>query len=165
MKKAAGPNGPTAKKKDLPAQNRKADEIYLRLQKNAPFPTRQWLHNLCINSLPNATIIPRLQTTQRGETITVGFQFSSFEIRVGCIFLAVECAEAIETEGRNIPSIAQGLPLLRRVDSAKPNPEGAQASARWRCGDLVRVLVRVLLQLQLQLLPIPLFLPIFKNQP
>jgi hypothetical protein len=44
MKKAAGPNGPTAKKKDPPAQCRKADEIYLKLQKNAPFPTRQWLY-------------------------------------------------------------------------------------------------------------------------
>ena len=39
MKKAAGPNGPTAKK-DPPAQNRRVDKIYLRLQKNAPFSTR-----------------------------------------------------------------------------------------------------------------------------
>ena len=43
MKKAAGPNGPTAKKKDPPAQNRRVDEIYLRLQKSAPFSTRLWL--------------------------------------------------------------------------------------------------------------------------
>ncbi|MBP3405541.1 MAG: hypothetical protein J6N18_05515, partial [Kiritimatiellae bacterium] len=35
-----------AKKKDPPAQNRKADEIYLRPQKNAPLPTRKWLYGL-----------------------------------------------------------------------------------------------------------------------
>jgi hypothetical protein len=29
-----------------PAQCRKADEIYLKLQKNAPLPTRKWLHGL-----------------------------------------------------------------------------------------------------------------------
>jgi len=33
------------KKKRPPAQCRKADEIYLKLQKkNAPFPTRQWIY-------------------------------------------------------------------------------------------------------------------------
>jgi hypothetical protein len=37
MKKAAGPNGPTAKKKSPPVQNRKADEIYLKLQKTRRF--------------------------------------------------------------------------------------------------------------------------------
>jgi len=51
MKKAAGPNGPTAKKKDPPAQRRRADEIYiLRQQKNAPFPTRKILCFMCFVS-------------------------------------------------------------------------------------------------------------------
>ncbi|MBR3823287.1 MAG: hypothetical protein IKJ37_16915 [Kiritimatiellae bacterium] len=64
MKKAAGPNGPTAKK-NPPAQCRKADEIYLRLQKkNAPFSTRKWLHGLYFlpiakPSLPNAMRLDR----------------------------------------------------------------------------------------------------------
>ena len=57
MKKAAGPNGPTAKKKDPPAQNRKADEIYVRLQKNAPFPTRKWLHGLWFSHYRKITFL------------------------------------------------------------------------------------------------------------
>ena len=56
MKKAAGPNGPTAKKKP-PAQRRKADEIYLKLQKNAPFPTRQCLYVLWFSHYRKITFL------------------------------------------------------------------------------------------------------------
>ena len=49
MKSATYRPGQPTKKKRPSAQCRKADEIYLRLQKSAPFPTRQWLHVLCIS--------------------------------------------------------------------------------------------------------------------
>jgi hypothetical protein len=65
MKKAAGPNGPTAKKKDPPAQNRRVDEIYLRLQKSAPFPTRKWLYVLCVSFLPNTAWSNRAYTDKQ----------------------------------------------------------------------------------------------------
>ena len=62
MKKAAGPNGPTAKKKDPPAQCRKADEIYLRLQKNAPFPTRQWRYVLWFSCYRKITFLGKTRS-------------------------------------------------------------------------------------------------------
>ena len=65
MKKATRPNGPMAKKKDPLVQNRKADEIYLRLQKSAPFPTRKWLYVLCVSSLPNAAWPNRAYTDKQ----------------------------------------------------------------------------------------------------
>ena len=64
MKKAARPNGPT-KKKDPLVQNRKADEIYLRLQKSAPFPTRKKFYVLCVSSLPNAVWSNRAYTDKQ----------------------------------------------------------------------------------------------------
>ena len=51
--------------KDPPAQNRRVDEIYLRLQKSAPFPTRKWLHVLCVSSLPNAAWSNRAYTDKQ----------------------------------------------------------------------------------------------------
>jgi hypothetical protein len=65
MKKAAGPNGPTAKKNDLPARNRKADEIYLRLQKSAPLPTRKWLHGLYFLPIAKSLFLEKQCQTRR----------------------------------------------------------------------------------------------------
>jgi hypothetical protein len=48
-----------------PAQNRRVDEIYLRLQKSAPFPTRKWLHVLCVSFLPNAAWPNRAYTDKQ----------------------------------------------------------------------------------------------------